>query len=151
MVKILSQDEIDELISSTSEGDIVDDVAEESREQQRQIIPYDFKHPNRVNKDQLRTIESLHDNFANHLGSAYSAYTRSMVDVDLVAVDQITYSEYIMSLSTPSCSYVFHMDPLEGAGVINFNSSVAFFIVDRIFGGVGKNLETERELNGIER
>lgn len=151
MVKILAQDEIDALIASASSGELEDDVLEEPREQPRNVISYDFKHPNRVNKDQIRTIESMHDNFANHLGSSYSAYTRTMVDVDLVAVDQITYSEYIMSLSSPSCSYIFQMDPLDGAGIINLNSSVAFFIVDRIFGGRGKTLETDRELTGIER
>ena len=151
MVKILAQDEIDALIASASGEEFDEKSIEEPAEQQRNVVSYDFKHPNRVNKDQIRTIESLHDNFANHLGSALSAYTRAMVDVDLVAVDQITYSEYVMSLSSPSCSYIVYMDPLEGAGVINFNSSIAFFIVDRIFGGKGKTLEAERELTGIER
>ncbi|MBD3169308.1 MAG: flagellar motor switch protein FliM [candidate division Zixibacteria bacterium] len=151
MVKILAQDEIDALIASAAGGEIEEEVFTEPQEQQRNVVSYDFKHPNRVNKDQIRTVESLHDNFANHLGSSFSAYTRTMVDVDLVAVDQITYSEYIMSLSAPSCSYIFQMDPLEGPGVININSSVAFFIVDRIFGGKGATLETERELTNIER
>ncbi|MCP4633554.1 MAG: flagellar motor switch protein FliM [candidate division Zixibacteria bacterium] len=151
MVKILAQDEIDALIASADGGEIAEESFEEPKRQEKNIVSYDFKHPNRVNKDQIRSLESMHDNFANHLGSAYSAYTRSMVDVDLVAVDQITYAEYIMSLSSPSCTYIFQMEPLEGAGVINYNSNVAFFIVDRIFGGRGKGLEADRELTGIER
>ncbi len=151
MVKVLSQDEIDSLISSAAGEESTDNLLEEREVQERNVISYDFKHPNRVNKDQLRGLESLHDNFSNQLGSAISAYTRSMVDVNLVAVDQITYSEYILSLSAPSSSYIFNMEPLGGAGIINFSSQVAFFIIDRIFGGRGEPIQTERELTGIER
>ncbi|MBD3232844.1 MAG: flagellar motor switch protein FliM [candidate division Zixibacteria bacterium] len=152
MVKILSQEEIDSLIKTVGGQDTSDELfEEESFSQEKNIVAYDFKHPNRVNKDQIRGVESLHDNFANQLGSSYSSYTRSVVDVDLIAVDQITYHEYIMSLPSPSCSYIVQLEPLEGAGIISFSTSVAFLIVDKIFGGKGKPIETERELTGIER
>jgi flagellar motor switch protein FliM len=114
-------------------------------------IPYDFKHPNRVSKDQLRKLESIHDNFAGGLSSALSTIQRSVVDTDLVSVDQITYTEFISSLKSPSCTYTFKLDPLDGLCIIDFNPSLAFAIVDRLFGGRGATLETERELSGIER
>lgn len=117
----------------------------------RKAILYDFKHPNRVSKDQHRSIESLHDNFANQFGSTLSGLTRSVVDVDLISVDQVTYSEFITSLATPSCTYVFGMDPLEGAGILDFNPSISLAFVDRVFGGHGKAIDTERELTGIEK
>jgi len=154
MAQVLSQDEIDALLSQ---------VAEEEPEPQpespiaaisegaRKAVLYDFKHPNRVSKDQMRSLESLHDNFANQFGSALSGFTRAVVDVDLVSVDQITYSEFIMSLAMPSCTYVFSASPLEGAGILDFNPSVALSFVDRMFGGRGKAINTERELTGIEK
>jgi len=152
MVKILSQDEIDSLINSVAGEDLSGGTFDEKpKPHDRHVLSYDFKHPNRVNKDQIRAIESLHGGFASQLGSSYSAYTRSVVDVDLIAVDQITYSEYIMSLSSPSCSYIYQMDPLAGAGIMNISTSVVFLIVDKIFGGRGKPIETERELTGIEK
>jgi flagellar motor switch protein FliM len=154
MAKILSQQEIDALLNNVSSvgapAAAIEDAAAQS-EAARKAVAYDFKHPNRVSKDQMRTLESLHSNFAGHLGSALSGITRSVVDIDLLSVDQITYSEFIMSLASPSCTYVFTVSPLEGAGIMDFNPSVVFAFVDRMFGGVGKSLNTERELTGIEK
>ena len=114
MAKILSQDEIDALLTTVSTGEA--DTAEAINyddEKLRSVVAYDFKHPNRVSKDQIRTLENMHDNFAGHFGSALSTVLRTIADVDLVSVDQITYSEFIMSLVTPSCTYTFAAPPLD--------------------------------------
>lgn len=151
VAKILSQDEIDALLTtvSSSEGDAADNAS--ANRQARSVQAYDFKHPNRVSKDQIRTLENLHDNFANHYSSTLSTMLRTMVDIDLVSVDQITYSEFIMSLVTPSCTFTFAAPPLEGGCLIDFNPTLTFALIDRMFGGTGKILESERELTGIER
>lgn len=151
MAKILSQDEIDALLTTVSTGEDeqpVDDIADDRL---RSVIAYDFKHPNRVSKDQIRTLENLHDNFGGHYGSSLSTILRTIVDVDLVSVDQITYSEFIMSLVTPSCTYTFSCEPMEAVCLVDFNPTLTFSFIDRMFGGKGKILETERELTGIER
>lgn len=151
MAKILSQDEIDALLTtvSTGDGEISDESIEDDK--LRSIIAYDFKHPNRVSKDQIRTLENMHDNFAGHYGSTLSAVLRTIVDVDLVSVDQITYSEFIMSLVSPSCTYTYSAHPLEGGCLVDFNPTLTFSLIDRMFGGNGKILESDRELTGIER
>lgn len=152
MAKILSQDEIDALLTTISQGEPEAEMAPTpSDTPSRTVVTYDFKHPNRVSKDQVRTLENMHDNFAGHVGSTLSAMLRTMVDVDLVSVDQINYSEYIMSLVTPSCTYTFSADPLEGLCIIDFNPTLSFAFIDRVFGGGEKNLEIERELTGIEK
>ncbi len=152
MAKILSQDEIDALLTTVSSGE--PDAAESAEyqdEKLRSVVAYDFKHPNRVSKDQIRTLENMHDNFAGHFGSALSAIMRTIADVDLVSVDQITYSEFIMSLVTPSCTYTFAAPPLDGVCLVDFNPTLTFSVIDRLFGGHGKIMETERELTAIER
>ncbi len=77
MAKILSQNEIDALLTtvSTSEAEVEDHNFDD--EQMRSVIAYDFKHPNRVSKDQIRTLENLHDNFAGHYGSTLSTVLRT--------------------------------------------------------------------------
>jgi len=150
MAKILSQDEIDALLTSV----VPEDSGEKDSKREgvaKSIVTYDFKHPNRVSKDQIRTLENIHDTFAGHLGSSLSTIQRAMVDVELVSVDQITYSEFIMSLLNPSCTYTVSMDPLDGACIIDFSPPVCFMFIDRMFGGVGKPAETDRELTGIEK
>lgn len=152
MAKILSQDEIDALLTSVSSTQPEQEATPAPSEQSaRPVVVYDFKHPNRVSKDQLRTLENMHDNFAGYVSSTLSAILRTMVDVDLISVDQINYSEYIMSLVTPSCSYTFTATPLEGLCILDFNPSLSFAFIDRIFGGGEKSLEIERELTGIEK
>ena len=151
MAKILSQEEIDALLTTVAAGEQEGDQDSYEDEKLRSIIAYDFRHPNRVSKDQIRTLENMHDNFAGHFGSALSAVLRTVVDVDLVSVDQITYSEFIMSLVSPSCTYTFSARPLEAVCLVDFNPTLTFGLIDRMFGGHGKVLESERELTGIER
>jgi flagellar motor switch protein FliM len=152
VAKILSQDEIDALLTTVSAGESESGAAVQFQDEKlRSIVAYDFKHPNRVSKDQIRTLENMHDNFAGHFASALSSVMRTVADVDLVSVDQITYSEFIMSLVTPSCTYTFAAQPLDGVCLVDFNPTLTFSIIDRLFGGRGKIMETERELTSIER
>ena len=150
MAEILSQEEIDALLSAVSYGEEVE-VQEETSKSERLINTYDFRHPARVSKDQLRTLQNLHDNFARLLSSTFSTLQRSIIEINLVSVDQITYSEFIMSLSSPSCTYTFRMEPLEGVAIIDFSQSVVFSFVDRLFGGRGTSIVTEREITWIEK
>lgn len=152
MAKILSQDEIDALLSTVSGSEKAQAVDRSAKaDDGRTVAVYDFKHPNRVSKDQLRTLENMHDNFAGHIGSVLSNMMRAMLDVDLVSVDQITYSEFVMSLMSPSCTFTFTAEPLDGACIIDFNPTLTYAFVERMFGGSGKVLDTGRELTGIEK
>ena len=151
MAEILSQEEIDALLSAaTTEDEILTEEAIE-RVEERSVNIYDFRHPARMSKDQLRTLKNLHDNFARLLSSSYSTLQRSVIDIHLVSVNQITYSEFIMSLPTPSCTYTFTTAPLEGVCIVDFSPSVVFSFVDRLFGGQGASISTDREITGIER
>ncbi len=150
MAEILSQEEIDALLSAVSYGEEVEVEAETSKVE-RLVNTYDFRHPARVSKDQLRTLQNLHDNFARLLSSTFSTLQRSVIEINLISVDQITYSEFIMSLSSPSCTYTFRMEPLEGVAIIDFSQSVVFSFVDRLFGGRGTSIVTEREITWIEK
>lgn len=150
MAEILSQEEIDALLSAVSYGEEVEVEAEPSKSE-RIINTYDFRHPARVSKDQLRTLQNLHDNFARLLSATFSTLQRSVIEVTLVSVDQITYSEFIMSLSSPSCTYVFRMEPLDGVSVVDFSQSVVFSFVDRLFGGRGSSISADREITWIEK
>jgi len=150
VAEILSQEEIDALLSAVSYGEEVEVEAEPSKVE-RIVNTYDFRHPARVSKDQLRTIQNLHDNFARLLSATFSTLQRSVIEVTLVSVDQITYSEFIMSLSSPSCTYVFRMEPLDGVSVVDYSQSVVFSFVDRLFGGRGGSISADRELTWIEK
>lgn len=149
MADILSQDEIDALLSAT--GD--DDAGKASGgTSSKPVITYDFKHPQRVSKDQQRTLENLHSNLSRMMASSFSTIQRSVVDCEIAFVDQTTYAEFIMSLSNPSCSYTFSIEPLGGPAIIDFSLPVAYSFIDRQFGGTGGTpLSEARPLTSIER
>ena len=157
MADILSQEEIDALL------DVVEDEGEEAFEgvedgadgvgdalSQRQITLYDFKRPNRVSKEQLRAFRGIHDKLARSLASQISAIMRSIVEIQLHSVDQMTYGEFLMSLPNPTSFNVFSMKPLEGNMVLEINPSIAFPMLDRLLGGKGEPFETSREFRDIE-
>jgi flagellar motor switch protein FliM len=118
----------------------------------RPIITYDFRHPQRVSKDQQRTLENLHSNYARMLASSFSNIQHSVVDCDIAFVDQTTYAEFIMSLSNPSCSYTYTIEPLGGPAILDYSLPVAYSFIDRQMGGTGGNPPSKaRPLTSIER
>ncbi|MDA0711425.1 MAG: flagellar motor switch protein FliM [bacterium] len=161
MPDILSQDEIDALLTATGSDDggggggdfgSLGGSPEMKAAANKPIITYDFKHPQRVSKDQQRTLENLHSNLSRMMASSFSTIQRSVVDCDIAFVDQTTYAEFIMSLSNPSCSYTFSIEPLGGPAIIDFSLPVAYSFIDRQFGGTGGNPPQEaRPLTSIER
>ena len=151
MADILSQEEIDALLDVVEdEGDDALEVEEEEVYQQKQITLYDFKRPNRVSKEQLRAFRGIHDKMARSLSSQISAIMRSIVEIQLHSVDQMTYGEFLMSLPNPTSFNVFSMKPLEGSGVLEINPSIAFPMLDRLLGGKGEPFDSNREFSDIE-
>lgn len=151
MADILSQEEIDALLDVVDdEGDDALEFEEEEIFQQKQITLYDFKRPNRVSKEQLRAFRGIHDKMARSLSSQISSIMRSIVEIQLHSVDQMTYGEFLMSLPNPTSFNVFSMKPLEGSGVLEINPSIAFPMLDRLLGGKGEPFESNREFSDIE-
>ena len=151
MADILSQEEIDALLDIVGdEGDDILETGEEGLLPQRQVTLYDFKRPNRVSKEQLRAFRGVHDKMASSLASQISAMMRSIVEIQLHSVDQMTYGESLMSLPNPTSFNVFSVKPLEGSGVIEINPSIAFPMLDRLLGGKGEPFDASREFSDIE-
>jgi flagellar motor switch protein FliM len=116
------------------------------------VCGYDFKHPARVNKDQLRSLENVHDEVARCLSYALSATQRSVVDVDVAFVDQTSYAEFIASLSNPAVSYQFLVDTMGPTEVVmDVAMPVVWSLVDRAHGGRGSGAGVEpRQITPLE-
>ncbi|RAX58129.1 flagellar motor switch protein FliM [Helicobacter monodelphidis] len=153
MADILSQEEIDALLEVVDDDEASSDVEVLEKNDilaQRQVTLYDFKRPNRVSKEQLRAFRGIHDKMARNLSSQISAVMRSIVEIQLHSVDQMTYGEFLMSLPSPTSFNVFSLKPLDGTGVLEINPSIAFPMIDRLLGGKGDPYESTREFSDIE-
>lgn len=151
MADILSQDEIDALLSTVSEEGIRDETIEQIEFVPKKISVYDFRRPDRVSKEQLRSIRNLHDKFARNFSSSLSSFLRTITDITLVSVDQMTYGEFLMSLPDPTSFNIISMIPLQGNAVLEINPSLIFPIVDKLLGGQGLPLFHIRELTTLEQ
>lgn len=174
----LDQDEIDDLLGSISEeeesggesteettataqaesvgasgseggpktGDPEDEFAD------RSIKTYDFKRPDKFSKDQIRTLQMIHESFARSTTTELSAQLRSLASLSVASVDQLSYEEFMKVVPSPTSLGVIDMDPLEGKALLEMDPALAFQIVDRLFGGTGETTpaDIERELTDIE-
>ncbi|MBR2214263.1 MAG: flagellar motor switch protein FliM [Selenomonadaceae bacterium] len=146
---VLSQSEIDKLLSALSEGTV---SAEEVKadEAQKKVKPYDFKRPDKFSKDQIRTLYMMHENFARILNTYLSTHLRTMVKVEVASVEQLTYQEFVQSLANPSVISIMAVPPLKGNIIMEVNTEIAFAFIERVFGGEGKSGMKPRVLTEIE-
>jgi len=156
---VLDQSEVDALLAAVEGAD-----AESSSDQARvfsrsrqsggeevEIRPYDFKRPERVSKDQMRAMENLHDGFARSFGAALSGFLRTIIEVKVANIEQMTFSEFTHSLPNPTCFNLLRAEPLEGNLILDINPSILYPIIDRMLGG-GKEAGPipQRPLTAIE-
>lgn len=150
MAEILSQEEIDSLLSAISTGEVAaEEVKKESK--QPRIKKYDFRRPDKFSKDQLRTIQMVHETYARLLSSSLSAFLRTIVEAEVIGVDQLTYDEFIRSLPNPSATFISTIAPLEGNVIFGLDMPLTFSIIDRLLGGHGGGPSPNRELTDIEQ
>jgi flagellar motor switch protein FliM len=155
MTDILSQDEIDSLLDAISSKEVNEDNNWKKFDRRSgKIRMYDFRRPDKFSKDQIRTIQMLHDTFARLMSVGLSAQLRKEVSIHLCSVDQLNYEEFIRSIPSPTTLPVISMDPLKGFAVLQIDPSISFTIIDLLFGGQGiKSVDANkgnRELTDIE-
>jgi flagellar motor switch protein FliM len=145
MNRILSQEEIDTLIAATP----VESGARAERA--APVISYNFRHPDRVTKDQIRSLHFMHDRFARNATASLSAFLRTTTEMTIVSVEQFAYSEFIQALPDPTLFYAINIKPFEVLSALELNPGVAFAMIDRILGGSGTSGAPQRALTEIEQ
>ena len=150
MTEVLSQDEIDQLLTAISSGEVEPAEVQQATDQKK-IKIYDFKRPDKFSKDQIRTISIMHETFARLTTTSLSAQLRSLAQVHVASVDQLTYEEFIRSIPNPTTLAVINMDPLKGSAILEIDPAVTFAIIDRLFGGQGEGTKLSRDLTDIEQ
>lgn len=159
MSDVLSQAEVESLLSAMETGMAETPALTQSGRQsnlglqrsREKVVPYDFKRPERVGKEQMRALQTLHEGFGRNFGAALSALLRSIVEVKLTSVDQLTYSEFVFSLENPTCFNLLRAAPLEGNLILDINPSILYPIIDRLLGGGRENVPlARRPLTEIE-
>ncbi len=147
MPQILDQNEIDSLLAAVDKGTVgAEDGSDDSSSggpqpkptvpgRDNRVRPYDFKRPERVSKEQMRSLESLHETFSRSFGASLSGYLRTIVEVNVISIEQMTYAEFLQLLPNPTCMNLLSCAPLDGTLILEINPLIIFPIIDRLLGG----------------
>ncbi|PLT31555.1 flagellar motor switch protein FliM [Peribacillus deserti] len=147
--EVLSQSEIDALLSAISTGEMdADELKKEDTE--RKVRVYDFKRALRFSKDQIRSLTRIHENFARGLTTYFSAQLRTYVQINVASADQIPYEEFIRSIPKMTILNVFEVPPLDGRILMEVNPNIAYAMLDRVLGGRGTSVNKVENLTEIE-
>jgi len=149
MADVLSQSEIDALLSALSTGKLEPDQVQE--EEKHKIKLYDFKSPQKFSKDHIRTLELIHDNFARIISNYLTGQIRINVKVKIQTVEQITYEEFIHSVQNPTIMTIFKMPPLTGTILFETNPQFSFQVLDILLGGTGDRKSNSNEFSEIDK
>ncbi|MCC6573785.1 MAG: flagellar motor switch protein FliM [Planctomycetes bacterium] len=151
MSETLAPSEIDALLKAVTTGKL-DNVVEKGAKSTGGIVPYDFRRPERVGKEQLRALERLHDTFARNVAAALSAQMRTLVDCKLVSTEQATYQEFTLAVANPTCFNVISAPELDGDLILDINPRLVYLMFDKLTGGgtAGKFEPPTRALSDLE-
>lgn len=117
----------------------------------KEVNNYDFRRPNRISKNQVRTLQSIHESFAEIFGYYLVSKLQTTVNITTTSVDQLFYSEYILSVANPSCLYVFDIEGTDGNGILEISPQLALIIVERLLGGSADIAPKPRTITAIEQ
>ncbi len=151
MKDVLSRLEADSLISSLGPGEMESEGVNPKAEGLEDINTYDFKRPNKFSKEQIRTLQIIHENFARTLGNFLSAYVRTVIKIEVTSISQVSYGEFINSLPVPTFMAVLRLSPQLGSAVLQTDLKFVFPVIDLLCGGEGQVSTNLRELTEIEQ
>lgn len=150
MAEVLSQAEIDALLTALSSGKLNPDDFPKEEEKQK-VKYYDFRSPQKFSKDVIRTLELIHENYARIISNHLSAQVRTNVKIDIISIQQITYDEFIHSLPNPTILMKFRLPPLKGSILFEMSPHFIFQIIDILLGGSGSGKYKVREFTDIDK
>lgn len=145
MEKILSQDEIDQLFRAAQGG------APKARAVvERAVKQCDFRQAGQLSKDQVRQVTLLHETFPPSLASSLGAYLRVGIHANLVAVEQISYSEFLTRLPEQTYVTTISLMPAEELAAAQLEMQLLLPMIDLLLGGSGQAITEPRDLTEIE-
>jgi flagellar motor switch protein FliM len=131
----LSQDEVDALLKGVN-GD--EDGAGKEEIDPSEVRPYNLATQERIVRGRMPTLEVINERFARLLRIGLFNFLRRSVEVSVGPVRISKYSDFIRNLVVPTNLNLVHMKPLRGTGLMVIEPSLAFLMVDNMFGGDGR-------------
>lgn len=153
MSGVLSQKEIDELLSAIASGDDSFDSESEnnsSDEKESNARIYNFRTANKFPKEQMRTLLLIFENYSRRLAIFLSGRLRVLCEVEVASIEEQSFSEFNNSIPSPAVLAIANMPPLQGNVMYEISPAIAYEIISRLFGGAGQDNDSYKPFTEIE-
>ncbi|MBZ4681687.1 flagellar motor switch protein FliM [Thermodesulfobacterium sp.] len=149
MEKILSQEEIDALLSGLSEGKI--DTTPEVKEEVK-AKPFDFRNYTISTRLKIPGLEVINEQLARSLRMQLSTLLREMLDISNLPLQMERFKDFLNKIPVPTSIHIFKLEPLKGQSLLIIDATLAFLFIERFLGGERKHIKVEgREFTPIEQ
>ena len=149
MANVLSQSEINELLNALATGQdtVIENVPEDDP---REVKTYDFRTADKFSKEQMRTLHFIYDNYVGRLSTYLSGMLRVICEVEVVSIEEQSFSELSNSMPSPVIVSIASMPPLQGSVLYEITPAIAYEIISRILGGTGQVYNADKAFTEIE-
>jgi flagellar motor switch protein FliM len=113
-------------------------------------VPYDFRRPVKLSRENSRTLQIAFETFARQASTVLTSALRTVCSVQLILGEQLTYHEYVDTLPDPSYLTVFNIDPIKQPAILHMPLQATMACVDHLLGGPGSKNQPERPLTDLE-
>ncbi len=145
--QILTQEEIDALLSAMERGDV--DIEQEPKKDV-EAAPYNLTSQNTMLRDQFSALEEVYDKFTRLVQEGLSSALQRSIFIEFLSTEMVKYQEFISAFSNPTSFNMFSMAPLVGKALLCIEPNLVFSLIDSMFGGDGKPTTRVREFTQIE-
>jgi flagellar motor switch protein FliM len=147
--KILSQEEIDALLSAMDSGEVpLESEPEDHAKSEARL--YDLTSQSLMLRDQFDALDEVYDKFVNLLNVAIGSLLQRAIEVKMVSKEIVKFGEFLQAFANPTGFSIYTMEPLIGSALLAVEPNLGFALIDCMFGGAGKALARVREFTQIE-
>lgn len=116
----------------------------------KQVKPYDFKHPKLVSKEIMRAFRNIHELLSRNLNRIFTDSLNQKVDVSLEDIDEVIFSEFLSRMEPPTTLFLFNIEELGDWALIEMDPSFCLYCVERLGGSREDIIKPARALTRIE-
>ena len=132
--KILTKAEIEALLNAVFDGRI--EPEKELSKAEGSAVAFDLFNAD-ATKGSIPNLDIVYDSFIRYSRVNLSNRLRKLVDIKKLGARSYKFDDYLQTLPTPVCVAIFKIEPLKGAALVSFDSTLVMSLVDTLLGGTG--------------
>ncbi len=134
--KKLSKAEIEALLNAVFEGRI--EPEKELAKTEGSVVSYDLFNSD-AHKGFVPNLDIIYDSFIRYSRITLSNRLRKSVEIKKIGARSYKFDDFLQTLPSPVCMGIFKIEPLKGAALVSFDSTLVLSLVDSLLGGNGNS------------